>query len=395
MANKTRQYPVPFSIFSSLNSDGIPIVTATFGGISVNESRRNMVSIRISNYKDWLNNFNWKLQVVGSGDQWFDCQLVKGIPGKGHIHYVNMMVECPISGGLLMENDENWPRVSFQVFDESSAIVLDLRNLLVCNESPTIHHVDLAACTMVTDDHFHRIPEWIEYHRLLGFGRFFVQIDSPNFDYYQIFLQKYIERHPNLVQLVPFYFESQRRPQDSARHDCLYRSKALTKYLALFDVDEFFHFELKQQSLTDFLEMKLSDTVTAVEALMYFFRHCEDRPIDDNALALESYQVKQAVPFVRGRQKAIYLARKASYVTAHEPASEDPTITLNSATEYPPKGLWRDKNHVIVRDSELALEYSSIIKQELRESSFTIDDVDIDESYFSCVTNSSQIYPSF
>ena len=272
MANKTRQYPVPFSIFSNLNSQGMPIVTATFGGISINESLHNLNGIRISNYNGWLNNFTWKLQVVGN-DKWFDCQLDKGICGKGHLQLLNIMVQCPINNGLLMENEENWGRVSFQVFDKSSAIVLDLRNLLVCNESPATHHVDLAACTMVSDDHFHRIPEWIEYHRLIGFRRFFVQIDSPNFDSYQIFFQKYIERHPNLVQLVPFYFESQRRPQDSARHDCLYRSKAFTKYLALFDVDEFFHFKSKQQSLIDFLDEKLSDTVIALKAPMYYFCH--------------------------------------------------------------------------------------------------------------------------
>ena len=90
------------------------------------------------------------------------------------------------------------------------------------------------------------------------------------------------------------------------------------------------------------------------------------------------------------------MARKASYVAAHQPASGDPTIVPDPATElsvnhyrYPPKGF----SHHLVRDSELALEYSSIIKQELRQSSFTIDDVDVVD--FSCATKSSQMHPSY
>ena len=306
------------------------------------------------------------------------------------------MVECPFSSSFARKYFQVKPnRASFQVLDtKNETIILNFDNLLVCNENPNRNFVDLAACTMVSDDHIYRIPEWLEYHRLIGFQRFTIHIDSPNFEIYQRFLQNYIDRHPKVIELVPFYFETQRRPEDASRHDCLYRNRGFAKYTGVFDVDEFFQMKLKNQTLLQYLDRTIesaSSHWSGVAVPTFFFRHCENKPIGDFQMAIEAYQVRDETSN-SARRKSIYLTEQISYVGAHSRLGGEKIKIIDPAQElavnhyrYPPLPMHKSKAQVLlVRDSSMFKHFAKFVKLNLKNANFIIEDLPIDYSSFSC-----------
>ena len=382
--NGSRTYPVPFSVFSRISpTTGNGKVVAIFGGKSNTKSTKQLV---IENYTLWLNEFKWRIQ-IDETSRWFRCETVKGPAKKGQAFLRLIMVECLVKvEGFVKDVD----RASFQILDQNNQSIINFDNLLVCNENPNRNFVDLAACTMVSDDHIYRIPEWLEYHRLIGFQRFTIHVDSPHFEIYQRFLQNYIDRHPNLLELVPLYFEDQRRPEDASRHDCLYRNRGFAKYTGVFDVDEFVNFKLKNQTLLQFLNWKTSNSRSiGAEILTFFYQDCNNKPIGDFSLALESFQVKQSDP-IDPRRKSIYLTDHIFYVDAHFKLGGEHVERVDPFTEiaihhYRYPTLHPGKHgYTLLRDSALCQTFSNRIKTELRRCLYVIEDVNPSQANFSC-----------
>ena len=99
---------------------------------------------------------------------------------------------------------------------------------------------NIVACTLIKGDGPRKIlPQWIEYHRMIGIERFMVYLHEP----YQSGLPKlpYVEYIPfdvegQVVQKAVFLF------QLSQQHDCLLRARAMgSKWVATHDVDEYIH----------------------------------------------------------------------------------------------------------------------------------------------------------
>ena len=393
--NQTRQYPVPFSVFSRniAGNDSSNKIVASFGGKSLAKS---YAELSIENYEDWLLRYKWLVQ-VNRDPVWNQCKTVKGPWGKGNQVQRTLMVECLIGTAAIKKakGQRFPPRISFKIIDdENDRLILQIDNLLVCNETPPLNDlVELAACTMVSDDHIYRIPEWLEYHRLIGFQRFTIHVDSPNFEIYQRFLQNYIDRHPKMIELVPFYFETQRRAQDAARHDCLYRTKGISKYVAIFDVDEFFQMKLKNETLLQFLDRNIKGSNwSGIASPTSFFRHCLDEPIGDFQMASEKYQVRHEKANL-ARRKAIYLSDKIFYIGAHKMMAGEKVKIVDPAQElalnhyrYPPlptTDLDYEQSE-LVRDSSMFNELAEIVKREIRQCKYIVEDVPLNERDFSC-----------
>ena len=377
-SNRTWRYPIPYSIFSrNSNQTGSITIFATFGGASYGDNEKML----IENYFSWLNLYTWRVKVEDNGN-WSKCEVKKGRNRLGHGKLKLIMVECQVDN--ITKSQFLPQRVSFNISSMYREII-SFEELLVCNENPIYEQVDLVGCTMVSDDHLARLPEWVEYHRLIGFQRFIIHIDSPNFDSYKQFLSGYMARYPKLIYLVPYYFESQRRPEDSARQDCLFRSKGFSKYIAMFDVDEFYHLKDGNDNLVTFLDEKIngSQHFDGIRSRTWLYGDSLANPVGDFSLAIESFQMKQDVPYINERDKTIYVTDKTYYVFAHFGASGEALLETDPYNEvtvnhyrFPQFTSWQESRNQnsLVLDSSLSVKYAELVKSELRHSGFYVAD---------------------
>lgn len=135
----------------------------------------------------------------------------------------------------------------------------DLRPWLECAQKDVPQtNADIAMTTMVRGNS-HLLPEWIEYHRMLGVNHFWIYANEPlekfreKIDWY--LPQEYItviplDKHITNTgfRWVDWFFQS------AQQNDCLQRARrANTSWLILNDVDEFVHVTSKNQSLVEML----------------------------------------------------------------------------------------------------------------------------------------------
>jgi glycosyl transferase family 92 len=94
--------------------------------------------------------------------------------------------------------------------------------------------VYLSACTLFRDDADY-LPEWLEFHLLVGIERFFLY-DNESTDDYRDVLAPYVEEGTVVVQHWPHAFPD----AIAAAHDhCLKEHGAESRWIAFMDVDEF------------------------------------------------------------------------------------------------------------------------------------------------------------
>lgn len=79
------------------------------------------------------------------------------------------------------------------------------------------------------------LKEWIEYHRLVGFEKFYLYNNNSNDNYFEI-LNPYIAN--GVVELVNFKGSGR---QNDAYNDCINKHMNECEYLAIIDVDEFIY----------------------------------------------------------------------------------------------------------------------------------------------------------
>lgn len=120
---------------------------------------------------------------------------------------------------------------------------LRYRLLLVCliimgNYFPCLNGYELSIATIFQNDGPY-LKEWIEYHRMVGVEHFWLYNDSST-DGWKEELQPYIK--DGIVEVVDWpsggflkHIDNQRK----AMKDALYKSRGITKWLALLDTDEF------------------------------------------------------------------------------------------------------------------------------------------------------------
>ncbi len=96
---------------------------------------------------------------------------------------------------------------------------------------------ELSLCAIFKDEAPY-LQEWIEYHRMLGVQHFWLY-NNESSDHYEQILQSYIQE--GIVEVIdwPGTMDKKWTPQIKAYNDGIARSKNITHWLAIIDVDEF------------------------------------------------------------------------------------------------------------------------------------------------------------
>lgn len=124
-------------------------------------------------------------------------------------------------------------------------IFLVIPLIIVAAEKKMVEGIDensctynLSACAIFQNEAAY-LREWIEYHRIVGVEHFFLY-NNNSCDDYQSVLNPYVEQgvvelfdwpSPPDIDWTPF--------QERAYNDCMQRSKGITRWLAVIDLDEF------------------------------------------------------------------------------------------------------------------------------------------------------------
>ena len=259
---------------------------------------------------------------------------------------------------------------------------LEMNDLMVCNEDGDFvkKKFSLVACTHLSDNMINRLPEWVEYHRLVGFDHFMIYIDSPNVDVYRKILEKYKQRHPNLVTFVPFFFINNRRSEFAGQGDCVSRLKGISKLAAVFDVDEFFC-NLDNSTTLASIVMKSIDSdqsLAGVYGKSFLFGTITGEYPDSWKLFMENFILRLPPSAKLKRDKGIVVPDRVDYVANHNPTGGEHSKVANSLNEFRINhfrhpsldGEWIKSQ--IIEDRSLQDGFSTQIKLELQNSGIAL-----------------------
>ena len=134
--------------------------------------------------------------------------------------------------------------------------------------------------------------------------------------------------------------------------------------------------------MVEYLDSTISNRSIGVTCPSFLFTDCEQAAINSFALAIETYQLRNSLPFRAARQKSIYLSSSIYYVDAHIILGGEPVRIIDAFTEmavnhyrYPPLNQWQNGTKEKVYDPSLHDAFSERIKKELRQSNYIIDNV--------------------
>ena len=276
-------------------------------------------------------------------------------------------------------------RVSLAVWNDSHRLkdkpYLEMNDLMVCNEDEGFlkQKYTLVACTHLTDNMINRIPEWLEYHRsVIGFEHFMIYIDSPNVDIYRKLLEKYLQRHPNLVTFVPFFFVSNRKAEYPGQGDCIIRLKGVSELASVFDVDEFFYLFNDSTTFVNLIK-KYTDkdpALTGVYANSFFHGTLSGQYPDSTKLFMENFLLRMPTKARLLRDKGVVVVNRTNYLANHFPTSGELKKVVEIGKEfrvnhfrYPalPGELVPSR---LVEDRSMRDKFSTKIKLELQKSGF-------------------------
>jgi len=164
----------------------------------------------------------------------------------------------------------------------------------------------LAAC-MTYSNHASYIREWIEFHRLVGFERFFLY-DNGSTDDHEAVLRPYVEEGIVIVHSRPGPAE-----QYPSFRDCLHRHRDDARWIAFIDIDEFL-FSPRGRPVPDILaDYEEFPAVGVNQALFGTGGHVE-RP---DGLVIESYLYRSGNPAVRMVKNIVDPRRTTDVMNAH------------------------------------------------------------------------------
>ena len=114
-------------------------------------------------------------------------------------------------------------------------------NLKAIHTNPIVFplNIEHASCTAIKgEESLHLLPQWIEYHRMIGVEHFFVYINDPFNNVDLEYNQPYITYIPFDYRHYPeerqFYFQA------TWQNDCIYRGKnASVSWIGIHDIDEY------------------------------------------------------------------------------------------------------------------------------------------------------------
>ena len=285
------------------------------------------------------------------------------------------------------QQNTNYPmRVSLAAWEINNSKqekpYMEMKDLLVCNEDEEFHKqkYTLVGCTHLTDNMINRLPEWLEYHRLIGFDHFMIYVDSPNVDIYRKILEKYMQRHPNLVTFVPFFFVNNRRAELPGQGDCIYRLKGISEMAGVFDVDEFFYLLDNSTNLPQMVRKIVNKIPKYAGVYGNSFLHSTttgEYP-DSSRLFMENFILRMSTKAITKRDKGVVLIDRTNYVGNHNTAGGERSLVVNNTNEfrvnhfrYPAlENEWLEPN--IVQDTSMRDQFSAQVKLELQRSGIAL-----------------------
>ena len=194
--------------------------------------------------------------------------------------------------------------------------------------------VYLAACAIYRDE-AHYLPEWIEFHRLLGIERFFLY-DNFSEDEHLRVLRPYVRDGVAHTQDWPLFGDQQRRAYDH----CLAERRGEARWIVFVDLDEFL-FSPAGRPLPELLSDYEDAPGVCVARREFMMSGHLTRP---EGLVIENYvrarilRPDRAVPF----KSIVDPSRTAHCVNSHHFAYRDGALAVDEkgAAMRPP---WRDR----------------------------------------------------
>lgn len=150
------------------------------------------------------------------------------------------------------------------------------------------------------------LREWIEFHKMMGVDKFFLY-DNESTDDTKKILKPYIKSG-----LVEYTFFPGQKMQLPAYYDCLNKHKMDTKWLAVFDLDEYL-VPVKYDNVRDFLKTVKPDVAQIIIDWVIFGSNGHEKK--PKGLVLESYTRRAKHGWL---YKSIINPRLAMNLNCHE-----------------------------------------------------------------------------
>ena len=270
---------------------------------------------------------------------------------------------------------------------------LEYKNLLSCGQptqSGANGKINLAICALIGANHANRVPEFVAYHLLVGFERFFIYYNADDKKWQETwhFFQPFVKA--GLLDLVPFYFKSRSYMdgvQLPAYHDCLYKAKGRVKWLGFLDADEFFQIspESKFHSLAQVVKTFYDKTSITFQTYFYAFEGGNVDNFIDKCSSLPSFINHWLLNKFEGDKrpgKSIHRTETTQYINAHISVTVNERIgTVNTSDvvlahyRYPYKQYTLDgiANGTYTKNDSFKQMFGQSVAQKLEEFGFNVE----------------------
>ncbi|XP_070560531.1 uncharacterized protein [Ptychodera flava] len=199
-------------------------------------------------------------------------------------------------------------------------------------------HDQLAICAPpVTEEEWLILPEWLEYHLLVGFQHFYLYTTNGRRDQLSSKLKNYISQGIVSVRSwmsQPWTRLARNLQSLSARNDCLYRSKDRAKWLAFADVDEYFY-PVNSDDVREIVESYHNKTKhDVIKMKKGYFRRPADTKVGKRLL-IESYR-RADLHRYSGRESFVIKPSNVSLINMQSdditPATVNGHVSVNATT---------------------------------------------------------------
>ena len=164
------------------------------------------------------------------------------------------------------------------------------------------------------------LQEWLEYHKLVGVGKFYLYDNESSDDTKQI-LKPYIRSG-----LVEYTFFPGQKKQLPAYEDCIRKHKNDTKWLAVIDLDEYI-VPVKHNNIIEFLNTQKSNVAQIIIPWVIFGSCGHDKKPSGGVLENYTKRAKRSWLY-----KAIINPRLVFNMGCHEHNVAGHTISVSMST---------------------------------------------------------------
>ena len=251
-----------------------------------------------------------------------------------------VVITCPIPDTLL---DRQYFMMNLRRVSKPE---LSYNNIRVCQGAPKTSpkHV-LTMCTM-TKNMDRYIPNWIDYHKLLGVEHVYIYDNAAPSTLPQT-SKRYVDS--GFLTIIPWAHtampnKTHREAQIASENDCMWRYKHTSQWMIKVDVDEFLQpMDPNRTKITDYLHDDNYDynKLGSLRVLNWFFcRHPQInytglKPLESNQSVFERNLVRhrRASSINIGRDKAIARPANIHYYKIHGVKLGGDTLTFSPAKE--------------------------------------------------------------